>query len=338
MWRKEVPLARRCRLLEIGTVPPNLTWNLKKQLESIQDAYTFDFDGTRLSVPFWLRRADSAWDGDKLERLIVRYMGRRRPEEHPVGITQLRLPDDTFSSSDEEVALLSIHGWKGFSKREPIDGLAYLVAGALLDWHLETPVHQETRECPNDYCEALSDVDRGMNRGALCEDCTGVLLQGIATGKLSVNEAMAIQRILDFVARRRVLCVIMPLAPAFDGVYKSVVEAASQTGFECTRADEVRQTAPVMQSVSAMIRRAELIVADITGSNANVLYELGEAHATGKNTILMCQSEPSKMNIPFDLRHLRCIAYQADGPGLQALEKELERYMTQSRPARVEAA
>lgn len=49
-----------------------------------------------------------------------------------------------------------------------------------------------------------------------------------------------------------------------------------------------------------------MILADLTGKNPNVFYEVGLAHATGKPVILISQD----MNdIPFDLRGLRIIEY-----------------------------
>lgn len=63
--------------------------------------------------------------------------------------------------------------------------------------------------------------------------------------------------------------------------------------------------------------RSRIIVADCTGKNANVFYEIGIAHAIGREVILITQS----MNdIPFDLRHLRAIPYLNNGEGLAALQ------------------
>jgi hypothetical protein len=317
------------RLIEVGEVPPNLTYSLAFRLEAIQDEYSFEFDGTRLRVPFWLRRADGAWNDTKLERRVLKYMDRRHYKEHPIAVTARKLPDDTFSSTDEQVALLSVYGWERFSKRSMLDGLCYLVAGALLDCQIRTTVHEDTRSCPNDYCDTLSDVDKGMNKGALCETCSGALQTGIETGKISVRQAVAIQRIFDHVAGRRLIFVLMPFDSSFDSVYASIARAATSSGFECVRADEIHRPGVVMQSVSEMIGRAELVVADLTGRNPNVFYELGEAHAAGKNTILIRQDLPSERDVPFDLQHRRYLQYLPSALG--GLEAELRKYMAQSR-------
>jgi len=47
-------------------------------------------------------------------------------------------------------------------------------------------------------------------------------------------------------------------------------------------------------------------VADLTGRNPNVYYEVGVAHAFGKDVILISQSDE---DLPFDLQNMRIIIY-----------------------------
>ena len=327
-------MERKFRLLEVGKVPPNVTYSLVFLLEAIQDVFSFEFDGTVLEMPAKAVRSDGTWDDTKIERQVVRFMADRGFGEHPIAITAAQLPDDTFSSSDEEVTLLSIHGWETFSRRSPVDGLAYLVAGALLDCYVRTKVHlKETRACPNDYCDTLSDVDKGMDNGLLCRECSVALQKGMKRGDVSLREVVAIKRILDHVAGRRLLFVLMPLSDKFDSVYRCIAAAAKKTGFECVRADEVREPSVIVDSISEMIGRAELVVADLTGSNPNVFYELGEAHATGKSTILIRHDDPKTSVVPFDLRHHRYVQYELNRGGLAALRQELVGYMAEAQPS-----
>jgi hypothetical protein len=53
------------------------------------------------------------------------------------------------------------------------------------------------------------------------------------------------------------------------------------------------------------------MIADIGGLNANVVYELGYAHASGATLILLSQSPGTS---PFDLRDMRQIRYGVDDP------------------------
>ena len=50
---------------------------------------------------------------------------------------------------------------------------------------------------------------------------------------------------------------------------------------------------------------AELVVADITGHNPNVFYEVGYAEGLGKKVIFITQNQ----DIPFDLRTEKRINY-----------------------------
>jgi len=68
------------------------------------------------------------------------------------------------------------------------------------------------------------------------------------------------------------------------------------------------------------INRARFIVADLTGKNPNVFYEVGLAHAIGKDVILITQSMD---DVPFDLKVLRCIVYSFTPRGMKELENRL---------------
>jgi nucleoside 2-deoxyribosyltransferase len=54
------------------------------------------------------------------------------------------------------------------------------------------------------------------------------------------------------------------------------------------------------------IELADIVIADMTGQNPNVFYEVGYAHAKGKLCILLTSDAA---DIPFDLKHQRHIVY-----------------------------
>jgi len=64
---------------------------------------------------------------------------------------------------------------------------------------------------------------------------------------------------------------------------------------------------------------ADFIIADLSGRNANVFYELGYAHAKEKICILLTKDAS---DIPFDLKHKRHIVY---GDSITYLNDELEK-------------
>lgn len=112
-----------------------------------------------------------------------------------------------------------------------------------------------------------------------------------------------------------------PFAEPFNTIYSDhVCGALSAVDMSVERADEIFSTDVVIEDVWRGINRATLIVADVTTKNPNVLYEVGIAHTVGKPVVLLTQD----MNdVPFDLRHRRCIVYEYSPRGCQRLEEQL---------------
>jgi hypothetical protein len=122
------------------------------------------------------------------------------------------------------------------------------------------------------------------------------------------------------------LCfVMMPFQSQMDDVYRSLIKPViEQQGLVAVRADEMTATGPITEQIRVAIQQARLCVADLSGHNANVLYEVGIAHTLGKPTVLLTQDLAA---VPFDLRVLRFIKYAADG--LELARGPLERTVRQ---------
>jgi hypothetical protein len=116
------------------------------------------------------------------------------------------------------------------------------------------------------------------------------------------------------------VAVMMPFDASFAGVYSSIQGAAEDAGMRCRRADEIWENPAIIQDIVNLIDRAKVVVCDCTGRNPNVFYEIGIAHALGREVVLLTQSEH---DVPFDLRHLRYIRYLNNGEGLQELRARL---------------
>lgn len=150
--------------------------------------------------------------------------------------------------------------------------------------------------------------------------------QQIETLRRSTIPASPIWEGRSFPAEEDYCFVLMPFGDMADvqRVYtdhvKVVLEQAC--GLRCERADDIYDISGVMQSVWEGINRARLIIADLTGRNPNVFYELGIAHTLGKPVIMLTQSMDF---VPFDLRHLRCIVYDYKPKDVERLEKALQR-------------
>lgn len=116
---------------------------------------------------------------------------------------------------------------------------------------------------------------------------------------------------------------LCPFREPFDTVYrdhvKPVVEAQ---GFSIERVDEVYGTDPIIDDIWIGINSAALIIADLTTRNGNVMYEVGLAHTIGKPVVMLTQTLD---DVPFDLRHYRCIIYEYTPRGMKILEERLAR-------------
>lgn len=120
--------------------------------------------------------------------------------------------------------------------------------------------------------------------------------------------------------------VLMPFSDFNDiqSVYENHIKPIIENKCElrCERADDIHDISGVMQSVWESINRARIIIAEMTGKNPNVFYELGIAHTLGKPVIMITQSIDF---IPFDLKHLRCIVYEYKPGKINKLEIALEK-------------
>lgn len=118
----------------------------------------------------------------------------------------------------------------------------------------------------------------------------------------------------------KLISAMMPFDGGFTKVYETFKECAKAVRMECLRADDIWDEAVVINDVVKLICNSRIVIADCTDRNPNVFYEIGIAHALGKEVILVTRS-PS--DIPFDLRHIRYIKYLNNEEGHGELAKAL---------------
>lgn len=121
--------------------------------------------------------------------------------------------------------------------------------------------------------------------------------------------------------------VLMPFADELTEIYTTFIKQtveSSHFSLVCRRADDIKSNRVVVQDIWKSICEARIIIADITGLNPNVMYELGIAHTLGKETILIYQQSEDEIKFPFDLAHIRRIEYENSATGGKKLEKDLK--------------
>lgn len=98
---------------------------------------------------------------------------------------------------------------------------------------------------------------------------------------------------------------------------KSAVESIRLRGqpdlqISCHRGDKQPRPGEIVAHIVENLVEAEIAIADLSGRNANVFYELGVRHAVNDNTVLLARNEE---DVPFDLRGQRLIIYRLDFEG-----------------------
>jgi hypothetical protein len=118
---------------------------------------------------------------------------------------------------------------------------------------------------------------------------------------------------------------IMPFAVAFNGIYTDVIRPLVKgLGLSITRGDEFTSAnGVIIDEVWSALNNCQFVIAEITGGNDNVFYELGIAHTLNKPAILITQATKPE-NVPFDIRHLRYIQYDNTVAGGAKLRDDLK--------------
>ena len=115
--------------------------------------------------------------------------------------------------------------------------------------------------------------------------------------------------------------VLLPHTDEFTGIFEyAITPAMEANGIVVKKAEDIYQPGPILEQVWERIRKAEVIVADLSGKNANVIYELGLCYGIQRCPILLVR-DPAEL--PFSLRNLRYIEYGDSAEGTANLKRRL---------------
>jgi hypothetical protein len=134
--------------------------------------------------------------------------------------------------------------------------------------------------------------------------------------------AFPIWRRRTFKPKKNLCFVLMPFTKATQKrVYLRVVRRVlAKAGLDAKREDESHGL-DVMEDVWVNLNEARFVLADVTGGNPNVLYEVGIAHTLGKPLLIM--SADPRRKVPFDLNRFRHVFYDGSERGLKSLRTTL---------------
>lgn len=122
-------------------------------------------------------------------------------------------------------------------------------------------------------------------------------------------------------AVRADIFVVMPFLKELKPVYDDHIRPAAQKmNLTIARGDDFFTAKSVMSDIWNAMSACRLVIADCTGRNPNVFYEMGMAHTLGKPVILISQNQE---DIPFDIQHIRYLIYDFTPRGMMEFEKSL---------------
>jgi hypothetical protein len=135
--------------------------------------------------------------------------------------------------------------------------------------------------------------------------------------------------------------VAMPFMEEMLDVFQYGIQGpAVKSKFKAERLDLEHFTGPVVEQIKERIERAHLVIADMTGANANVFLEIGYAWGKNRPTVLLWRKSPDgkETRPPFDVASDSRIEYTTIGhldsqltAKLRALYPELHRLAIGSR-------
>ena len=145
---------------------------------------------------------------------------------------------------------------------------------------------------------SASDAAFGVDQGAYF----------LKIGTASQAEAQFEKRIKD----ARYVFVAMPFKREFENVFDFGMRLPiERCGLLPVRLDREAYTGSISLEIKKRIRDSSLVIADVTDSNPNVLYELGYADGLQIPTIVVSQRKEG-VELPFDIRDINTLFYESE--------------------------
>ena len=117
---------------------------------------------------------------------------------------------------------------------------------------------------------------------------------------------------------------VLDLNQSYQNLIKPAVEAA---GLKCIRADEIVHSGLIDLPMYELLLKADVVVADLSTSNRNAIYELGVRHALRPYTTVVIAEELIMKSPFFDLNHIVIRQYRHLGEDIGV--SEAKRFTTE---------
>jgi hypothetical protein len=106
----------------------------------------------------------------------------------------------------------------------------------------------------------------------------------------------------------RIVFAAMPFTPEYDDIFLvAMAHAAKSVNAVCMRVDHEDFKGDIVAEIKRLIHASVAVIADLSESRPNVLYEVGYAHALERPTIHICSTPMD--GLPFDVRNWNTLKY-----------------------------
>jgi hypothetical protein len=285
-----------------------------------QKAFRFVVDLSAWPVDLKYRLPNGGYELDTALEVLLKTKKYRKLERPIVAISKLPLGDKEFGSepgyfffsstaeADPYVTTVSTHPLTVLPNRTLHEYVLLMLSTNIFSIYGDIYYHDETRGCLLDYCDDLRDAEQAFRNGRLCDVCERDLQKKVENGYINLDTIAAGTKLLNRAVGRSYCFVAMPFGPMFDPVYDTVRGVLNELGWDVKRADEIIYPRLVTDRIVREIMSSDIMIADLSGSNPNVFYEVGLGVALGNDLVLITQDK----EIPFDLRTHHTVFY---GPG-----------------------
>ena len=109
-----------------------------------------------------------------------------------------------------------------------------------------------------------------------------------------------------------------------DGIIDAAIKSALEPDYEVVAAHKITETGTITKQIIKEIYQDELAIANLTGNNPNVMYELAIRYCLGKPVLTIAEKGT---NLPFDVMPERTIFYVNDPQGSLDLKDAIRSYV-----------
>ncbi len=111
-----------------------------------------------------------------------------------------------------------------------------------------------------------------------------------------------------------------------EGIIDAVIMPVMKNDYDIQVAHRLFEMGSINKQIIELIYKSDLVIANLTGTNANVMYELAFRHTLGLPVITIAEKGTK---LPFDVSTERTIFYTNDLHGVIDIQGELKKYLNQ---------